>query len=612
MRTIMLFCLWGWAVLSSCRSADPSTATPRTVEHPSTVSFPDLVKYYSERSDGLITPTIQSTDQLLKPPVFSWDPYNKRRILATSSEGPEEIQDLFEFNEECFVEGSHARDMITAAFQLYASLPFDWKKQEYFRQYRCLDYWGSLFHPPIRRLRQPLSFYHAEFAEGFDPATDESEYFDPKFQIYLDRETQTELTFGNELKALFNGIESFPEKMRLIEESKRFLFIAVMTIVADETGQEIIRQLIRRKRQGVDVRLILDDLYAFSVSNVAVSVLEREGIPVARVADKKLNQADRMFHNKFWIRDGEEAILGGMNVLDYENLSNGFNFYNRDTDIRVRGPAVTDLLQSYIRLWKRYDKTGHAISDAEELVGLRREKERASGTRGSEHYARWLADPATRMKGICRPAVQGNNAEPQSIVTLITRYLQAARRSFYITTPGVEFELGRDEPERVDIMARTLLEKLASPGFSATCITNGIDGGTGEATAWLRNRVKNAQLAGDTFWQDMLKPIVADDGRLVSRDTRLAIQPLVSAGLRGYQYFNYMHAKQFYFDRTLVGIGSWNFDGYSASRNHECAIFCLDEALRLQIEKQLVLDMINSIPMVTTSLRVRPRSTTAP
>jgi phosphatidylserine/phosphatidylglycerophosphate/cardiolipin synthase-like enzyme len=59
-----------------------------------------------------------------------------------------------------------------------------------------------------------------------------------------------------------------------------------------------------------------------------------------------------------------------------------------------------------------------------------------------------------------------------------------------------------------------------------------------------------------------------------------------------------MHAKEFYFDRLLVGIGSWNFDHYSADNNHESAIFCLDSRLRLQLENQMVLDMVNSVPIV--------------
>ena len=48
----------------------------------------------------------------------------------------------------------------------------------------------------------------------------------------------------------------------------------------------------------------------------------------------------------------------------------------------------------------------------------------------------------------------------------------------------------------------------------------------------------------------------------------------------------------------LVGIGSWNFDRYSADNNHESAIFCLDDALREQMERQIVLDLVNSVPII--------------
>jgi len=81
----------------------------------------------------------------------------------------------------------------------------------------------------------------------------------------------------------------------------------------------------------------------------------------------------------------------------------------------------------------------------------------------------------------------------------------------------------------------------------------------------------------------------------------------VDQGLHAYQYVNYIHAKQFMFDRLLVGIGSWNFDVYSAENNHECAIFCLDESLRQQMERQFTLDMINSVPMIPERQLIRSK-----
>lgn len=424
-----------------------------------------------------------------------------------------------------------------------------------------------------------------------------STYFDPEFQKQLDQETQTELTYGNTLRALFNGVESYPEKLRLTIQAKKFLYVAVMTMVADETGRELVRNMVNAKRAGVDVRLITEGFYTFSISNYCVGVLEREGIPVVRVDDKSLSQLNRMFHNKIWIRDGEEAILGGMNVLDYENKSDGFNFLNRDTDILVQGPAVTSLLESFIKLWRMYDTDNRPIALGEYTLATKLAAERAAGVRGSKNYARWLENPETRMNGICRTAVQGNNAEPQKIVMLLLRYLEAARRSFYMTSPEIEFDLDR-KIEYPDMLADLMRKKASNPDFHLAYVTNGFDGGVGESSAFIRSRVHDAKVVGERFWEDMLTPLVDEEGRDVNRRVRREIRPLIQAGAHGFQYFNYIHAKEFYFDRLLVGIGSWNFDGYSSNNNHEAAIFCLDENLRVQMEYHMVLDMVNSIPII--------------
>ena len=596
MRT-SLFLLLSLSI-SSCGNFDAGGSYPGGTVESKSVTLPGLVKYYREGSNGLIKFSTHTPRKARHGLTFAWDPYDKQRVLAPFWISPDAIQALFSFDAERFVRESGSPDFISATRQFYSKCPFDEEKQAYVRPYRCLARWGSLFYPPIKHFSQPLSFYHREFSDDFDPRADSSVYFDPQFQMKLDEETQTELTYGNHVRALFNGTQSYPEKLRLAGQATKFLYVAVMTMVADSTGQELIRIMVNRKRAGVDVRLITDDFWTFSISYYAAGILEREGIPVAYVKDKRLNELDRMFHNKFWIRDGEEAILGGMNVLDYENRCDGFNFLNRDTDILIRGPAVTSLLERYIALWKRYDKEGRSIAPAESTLVRRLSEERSAGVRGSENYARWLGNPATRMNGICRTAVQGDNAEPQKVVTLLRRYLEAAQHSFYVTGPEIDFDLSRTPPAPIDNLAAVMADKAREPGFYASFITNGRDGGLGESSAFLRSRVEDSQLAGEALWEDMLTPMIAGEGRDVNRHVRTTMKPLVEAGVHGFQYFNYIHAKEFYFDRLLVGIGSWNFDSYSAENNHESVIFCLDDSLRVQIERQMVLDMINSVPVL--------------
>lgn len=584
-------------LLASCRLYEGGGTFHAELQDPRAVSLQQLDRYYREQSGGLISLAVADTQRGAADLTFTEDPFNRRRIVGPSTSTWEELQDLFVFDQERFVRESGEADFLTAVYARYSRMPFDKRRLAHIRPYRALAAWGGLFYPPIKRLTHPLGFYNAPFAFFEPDSLDTSPYFDPEFQKQLDAETQTELTYGNTLQALFNGVQSYPEKLRMTEQAQRFLFVAVMAIVADSTGRELITRMVNRKRAGVDVRLIVDDFYTFSISSFAIGILEQEGIPVARVADKRLNQFDRMFHNKFWIRDGDEAILGGMNVLDYENTATGFDFQNRDTDVLIRGPAVTNLLEDFVTLWRRYDKAGRSIAEAESLVVERRAAEVAARVRGSDNYARWLGDPATRMNGICRTAVQGDDADTESIVTLLTRYAEKAQRSFSIKTPGIECDVRSEHPGSIDRLASVLLEKCRWPDFSGTFIANGIDGGWGESTIFLRSRVLDSELVGDPVWVDIMTPVIDGGGREVANSLRLTTRPFLEVGTRVFQYINYIHAKEFIFDRTLVGIASWNFDSYSADNNHESAIFCLDTSLREQMERQLVLDIVNAVPV---------------
>jgi phosphatidylserine/phosphatidylglycerophosphate/cardiolipin synthase-like enzyme len=566
------------------------------------VPLSDLTRYYRERTNGLILPAVSDTAMRASRLTFTADPFNGRRIVAPPYCSWEEIQNLYVLNQDTFVARYGAADLLSATRAAYAALPFDEQRGVAVKPYRTLAAWGGLLYPPVKHLDHPLAFYDTRL--GSDPTTgwSGSAYFDPAFQEALDRETQTSLTAGNTLRALFNGVQSYPEKLRLVREARMSLYVGVMAIVADSSGRALVKAMVARKRAGVDVRVIVDDFYTFSISSFAIGVLERAGVPVARVADKRLNQMDRMFHNKFWIRDGEEAILGGMNVLDYENTATGFDFQNRDTDILFQGPAVTDLLADFIGLWKRYDREGISIAAADSLMFARKEAERAAGLRGIEHYAAWLNDPVMRTRGLCRVAVQGDDADTQTIATLLTRYTEKAQHSFLVKTPGVECTLTGPPSSAIDVLAGVMLEKCRQPGFHGTFITNGADGGWGESTIFLRSRVWDSELIGDPMWVDVMTPVIDGAGREVALATRRVTRPFLEAGGHVYAYMNYIHSKEFAFDRLLVGIGSWNFDPYSADNNHECAIFCLDEALRKQMEHQMVLDLVNSVP-VTPPLR---------
>jgi len=47
----------------------------------------------------------------------------------------------------------------------------------------------------------------------------------------------------------------------------------------------------------------------------------------------------------------------------------------------------------------------------------------------------------------------------------------------------------------------------------------------------------------------------------------------------------------------MSSIGSFNFEGYSANKSHESALFCYDKGLAKELKLDMVKDMINSTPM---------------
>jgi hypothetical protein len=263
-----IFILCGLA--ASCASFRCGGTYPGTAESSNQVSLAELSEYYTAHSRDMIKPTVAGEDSLYRGMKFVWDPYYKKRVLSISGHTIAGIQALFELDEKRFVSESGHKDFVSAVHNYYRKQPFDQRNQTYERPYRYLWVWGSLFFPPIKKLEQPLSFYHKEFSDDFDPTTVSSRYFDPEFQKQLDRETQTGLTYGNHLRALFNGTESYPEKLRLTREAKKFLYVAVMTLVADGTGRELVRNMVNAKRAGVDVRVITEGLYAGSISNYAI------------------------------------------------------------------------------------------------------------------------------------------------------------------------------------------------------------------------------------------------------------------------------------------------------------------------------------------------------
>src|SRR5690606_38095871 len=119
-----------------------------------------------------------------------------------------------------------------------------------------------------------------------------------------------------------------------------------------------IYEVLRRKaRQGVEVRILYDDLGSIiTLPNNFMAQLKNEGIqalafnPVHRYVSRLyINYRN---HQKIVVIDGNIGYTGGTNLADeYANLYPKYGHW-KDTAIRLEGEAVWSLTVTFLQMWE--------------------------------------------------------------------------------------------------------------------------------------------------------------------------------------------------------------------------------------------------------------------
>jgi len=158
----------------------------------------------------------------------------------------------------------------------------------------------------------------------------------------------TPFSSGNLIKPLINGAASFGQRAELIRAARRSVYLTTWAFYDDETGHHTADLLIQKKREGLDVRLMIDKDTAGLYDKGVLGKMERAGIPVLRYQPRSKNYHE--FHSKILITDGKYAILGGMNIGNEYSHMAGHEIW-RDTDVLVQGPALKDAMRFFAQAW---------------------------------------------------------------------------------------------------------------------------------------------------------------------------------------------------------------------------------------------------------------------
>lgn len=185
---------------------------------------------------------------------------------------------------------------------------------------------------------------------------------EPRTQSMLklgDRLTSTPASQGNDVGILIDGAATYQAFVDAIESATDHIHVEFYIVQPDETGCALRDRLVRRAREGIAVRMLVDGLGSASLPGDFFDPLREAGgeAAVFRPAARFLallpwrDRIDFRNHRKLVIVDGQVGFTGGINVgREYLGLDPSVGYW-RDTHIRIEGPAVLSLQKAFAEDW---------------------------------------------------------------------------------------------------------------------------------------------------------------------------------------------------------------------------------------------------------------------
>ena len=218
----------------------------------------------------------------------------------------------------------------------------------------------------------------------------------------------------NEIEVYTNGYEFFPSLLREIGKAKDHVHVEMFIFDDDALGNLIADTLIDKAQQGVEVRVIYDDVACWKVRNSFWERLRDGGVEVHAFMPVKFpaftSKVNYRNHRKLIVIDGKAGFIGGMNIAT--RYVKGVGRPWRDTHILVRGGAVYGIQRAFLVDWYFVDRT---------LIA------------GKRYYP--AISPALSNNCLAQVVTSGPITEWPDMMQGFVRVLLTARQYVYIETP---------------------------------------------------------------------------------------------------------------------------------------------------------------------------------
>lgn len=154
---------------------------------------------------------------------------------------------------------------------------------------------------------------------------------------------------------LWTGDEAFSALIAAIEGARKSVCLETYIYAMGNPGEAVRNALIRAAQRGVSVRVLIDGLGSSSLDEGFFDPLRAPGGEVRIFNPLTLRRLPVRSHRKLLVVDQALAITGGFNVAP-EYLGDGIQYGWCDIGIRLTGPVVEILEDSFEVMWERADQ----------------------------------------------------------------------------------------------------------------------------------------------------------------------------------------------------------------------------------------------------------------
>lgn len=155
---------------------------------------------------------------------------------------------------------------------------------------------------------------------------------------------------NSQVKSYIDGAEAFPAMEKLINSAKETLFIETFIFHYDPTGLRIANLLANKKKQGIDVKVIIDSTgLKFAKDDYKiVDFLKNKKIDTQIFNSKFISKTGlNITHRKMILVDGYKVMVGGM------NFGKEYQYTWHDSMFEMNGQVAQEIQKEFLYDWKR-------------------------------------------------------------------------------------------------------------------------------------------------------------------------------------------------------------------------------------------------------------------